>query len=727
MNFTHRSASHSTAHRASGACRKNGQARGSILVNAAIALSLVIITLIGTELGYLFYMKREFQKAADLAALAGAQQLSPLPATDMCKLAKDAATANATSNLPGVSLTLLECGKWAPGLPAGDHFLPSTDPKEHNALRVTITKEPPKLLPFFTGNRQISVKAVAALDAAVANFSVGSQLLRTNANSPLGKILQAVGVNPEVLTVLDSNGLAKIKVTPSGLLKDLGLGVVLDGGALTPTELAKLPQVTLSQILDLSLNAIGQDEALAVLVRALKEDLIDAHLGQVKLNLLGSDTGSGGILTLSTPNSTNEAALNTEIDLGMLLKTSIGIATAGRAVLIPGLKLGGLVDAQAGIVEPPSIGIGGIGTKAYNAQVRLYLNIDTDGLLGGLLSPIVTGLLGTRVHLPIYIDAINGNGELTGMDCLASPRKATVKVTSNILRACVGKVDDASVRFSTKNLCEDSLQKERLIQLLHLPVPAPAWIKIDAFSQQESVTLEVGQVVSTAPNTLKVGTTVANLIDELSKTLGQLLSLSPEAPADDKALALANAYLAATQKPNGFYDATAVINLLKNGNPATGSPSLGDWLRTVWVPDPLLGVIPVKKNLSVWQVLEDQTKPSGGLLGLIGLGPSCAGLLQALAWNSCVKGKVLDALNSAPAGVIDSAASQVPGSTSPGTGGATGLLSVLLSPVIALLQPLLDGIGGFLSNILTNVLGLELGRTDVKLNGLQCARSKLVY
>ena len=32
---------------------------GSVVINAAIALALIVITLIGTELGYLFFLKRE--------------------------------------------------------------------------------------------------------------------------------------------------------------------------------------------------------------------------------------------------------------------------------------------------------------------------------------------------------------------------------------------------------------------------------------------------------------------------------------------------------------------------------------------------------------------------------------------------------------------------------------------------------------------------------------------
>jgi len=49
------------------------------------------------------------------------------------------------------------------------------------------------------------------------------------------------------------------------------------------------------------------------------------------------------------------------------------------------------------VIEPPSIAIGGIGARAYNAQVRLMVDVDSNRVpaIGALLS-----LLGTRLHLP---------------------------------------------------------------------------------------------------------------------------------------------------------------------------------------------------------------------------------------------------------------------------------------------------------------------------------------
>src|SRR4051812_44581307 len=113
MNTTHRTVRRGMPE--APASRRRG-ARGSIIVNTAIALSLIVITLIGTEIGYMYFMKREFQKTADLAALAGAQQIR-----NGCTAASAAAQSNANGasvsdssrNMPlGFSLAAgeVQCG-----------------------------------------------------------------------------------------------------------------------------------------------------------------------------------------------------------------------------------------------------------------------------------------------------------------------------------------------------------------------------------------------------------------------------------------------------------------------------------------------------------------------------------------------------------------------------------------------------------------------------------------
>ena len=104
---------------------------GSIVINTAIALSLIVIALIGTELGYLFFMKRELQKTADLAAIAGASAVQP---TD-CTAARAAALANVAQNLAGFT-PVATCGRWDPAQGTERNF--AADQTAYNAVHVVI-------------------------------------------------------------------------------------------------------------------------------------------------------------------------------------------------------------------------------------------------------------------------------------------------------------------------------------------------------------------------------------------------------------------------------------------------------------------------------------------------------------------------------------------------------------------------------------------------------------
>lgn len=56
----------------------------------------------------------------------------------------------------------------------------------------------------------------------------------------------------------------------------------------------------------------------------------------------------------------------------------------------------------------------------------------------------------------------------------------------------------------------------------------------------------------------------------------------------------------------------------------------------------------------------------------------------------------------------------------------SGILCILLKPVILLLKPILNGVGGLLNVILADVLGIELGRTDVTVSSINCNNPVLV-
>jgi Flp pilus assembly protein TadG len=234
------------------------QQRGSVIVIAAIALSLIVIALIGTEIGYLFFMKREYQKAADLAALAGAQKLQSTTATNRCELAAGIATSNASQNLPGIAINTPDCGNWRVGQTSNaslgcfadtdDHFIAGGAPL--NAVRIRINQPAPTLLPFFPWARTICVQAVAALDEPQASFSVGSGVARLNegALNQLLSLLLGTTIN---LSLIDYTGLANAKVNLLGMVDALDLNVG------TIDQLAQT-NITLSQLLNAAIEVLPQ-------------------------------------------------------------------------------------------------------------------------------------------------------------------------------------------------------------------------------------------------------------------------------------------------------------------------------------------------------------------------------------------------------------------------------------------------------------------------------------
>jgi hypothetical protein len=84
-------------------------------------------------------------------------------------------------------------------------------------------------------------------------------------------------------------------------------------------------------------------------------------------------------------------------------------------------------------------------------------------------------------------------------------------------------------------------------------------------------------------------------------------------------------------------------------------------------------------------------------------------------------------LQTAQDGFLDQFAGD--GVTAPGNGpvSCSGLLCFLLKPALDVLKPLLNSVGSLLRSLLAQVLGLELGRTDVHVQSIQCTPAQLVY
>jgi len=679
--------------------------RGSVVVNAIIAMSLVLIVLIGTELGYLFYMKRELQKVADLAALAGTQVLQP----GNCASASAAVSANAASNLslPASQYTLTStCGVWDPVANAStpQHFS-TGGTGSINALHVNIVGRPSLLFPALPGNavRTVVVDAYAAKDDPLAVFSVGSKLIDVNSNAPLISILKFAGADISGTCVGCYTGLAGVKITPGGLLAQLGIPVTTDLTVAGLNALLAAKKVTLGQLLDAIAVVAGQSGLLSANA-SLINSLINAGVSVDSLLVqLGTDPVNGvrGLFAQITAPTTG-SALDVKIDALDLLTTAVGVGTSDHAVNVnTGVNLLG-VTLQAKIIEPPSIGIGGVGTMAYNSQVRVFLNIDSTGsVLSGLL-----GALGTSIQLPIAIDAVNALGTLKSFDCTATPYTATISVDAPILSACIGSISKTAL-WSKSDVCSTDLNPMPFVQLLGIPL-LQGQVAIPALAGKEDLTLAVGETKSTTRNPLAIGDTVAALLNQLLKlVLGSgSISGTPANRATTPVIAgkLADYYLA---KGGGNVD--TVKGLLTSDGLT--------WNR----PGGLLGLFSTTMP-NEWKAIVGSLPLAGGCTPLFGTPTS-----------ACIRSTLINSLQSANqdglvSGLLKVVVDLVSGLLNLNPDGAgTPLLSVVLGPIIQLLQPILNSVGALISNLLGSTLGLELGRTDVHLQSLSCQNAKLVY
>lgn len=690
--------------------------RGSVVINFALALGVILVVLAGTELGLLFYQKRELQKSVDLAALAAAQQVDA-----NCFAARSAAVLSADGsgptdpvrNLPsGFSLVsdgVIECGYWNPTVAADDHFRIEAL-STNNAVRISIEKSPPALIPFFDGARRISVKAVAARTAPAASFSVGSKLLTNNASAPLMSILRFVGVDVDSLCVACYDGLAALKVTPRGLLEALNIPVTADLTVGGLNSLLTAEQVSVGQIVNVIANLAGSSDVLSANASLLAEltrvgvgveDLL-VHLGSD-----GAQNGGGRGLFAQISSLSADAALDVEVDALQLLTAAVGVGVSKNAVSLDtgSSPLG--IDLQARIIEPPSVGIGGVGTTAYNSQVRVVAKIDSSSsVLSGIL-----GTLGTSINLPIVIDVVNARGELTAIDCEATPPRATIEVNSPILSACVGQVDP-SLLWSKADVCTSGdLQEMNFVRLLGINLLSGK-VQVDALEHTQSLILDAGESETTTRNNLEIGDTVNDLTEELLKLVLGGSSTGSE-PADrastpEIAAALADRYLVnagASGATVSSIQLTTIRSYLEAGNMTWNRPALlgllSEPMPTAW-EDNVRQLIGGCRSGSAFT----RSCVRERLITFLQT-PNVEGLLSGLI------GGLLDLVS----GLLGLDADE------PGT----PLLSALLGPIIELLRPVLNAVGNSVSGLLGDALGLELGKTDVHLNSVSCRNSRLVY
>lgn len=681
----------------------------------AINMMLILLGLIGMlgliEVGYVYWAKRDTQKVADLASLAGAQQLQDCNAANTDN---SAARGNAaTENRFGGSLTI-HCGTWSAASTSGtsDGFTNAAQGASTNAVKV-VAERP--VTPFFALTKSlpsVSAEAVATTTSPTATFSIGTTLLDVSGAAPLQKFLAGIGINVAGTSLVGYQGLANVYITPSGLLQQLGvkLPTNLSVGQLNTLLSAQTNVQTLINVLNAAVTVGGQQALTSANVTLL--NTISAALGNIPLNVtLGSagSTPTGLFAQIIGPDSSVNDALNAQVNVLQLLEAAIGVATTGHAVDAQSVNLnlpfGINVSAATSVIEPPSIGIGGVGATAYTAQIRTFVDISTskNSLLFG-----TNGLISLSINLPIAIDVANAQAQLTNLcnsvNNSGAPQ-ATLSVNSSVLKMCVGNITQANA-FSTAASCDQipgANTPQLLFGLTALGVNLASLntsFAVNALTGNTSVTLAPGQSATTG-DALNIGTSVNNLVTALTAVL--FANTSAQTSPTSSSLAGQTATdLWNNTNTKSSYPQRAQQALQEIQSASTGFQGvLGN--VTTDVTDLLGNTI----QLNVPGLLSDV----GGLLGSVG--SVLSGILGNLGCTLGSQASCISVISNAMSG----------GGTGASSNAFVGLISFLLQ---ALQQPL-NNVG---SQVLTPVLsftGLQLGQNTVTLHSLQCHNVQLVY
>ena len=682
-----------------------------------LLMMLFLFTMLGVaEVGYLYWAKRDTQKVADLAALAGAQQLSAC-ASDNSN--NTVAQGNArTENAFRYGLTIT-CGTWDPVANAAiaDHFGATASGNAPNAVKV-VAQRP--VLPIWgmAGNLPtVGGTAVASGLQPVAVFSVGSTLATVNSAAPLGQLLQGVGLNLSNVSLVGYNGLATATITPSGLLNQLGVQVPanISVGDLNTLLASSLQARALIDVLNATVIAAGQQQLVST--NATLVNAITATLGSAPGTVtLGSSNGQpGGLFAqIVAPDSAAQSALNARVNALQLISTAIGVATGKHAltVSVPPTSIPGLtVTAAASVVEPPAIGIGGVGTKAFTSQIRAFARLQIASSNIPLIGGLVGGFVNIQLDLPVAIDLVNAQATLTDL-CTqkdaAGHDLATISVNSSVLKTCVGNITQANA-FSTAGSCDQIAGANTDKTLLNVSVAGTSLANvtthfaIGALPASGSDTFYAGKTENLPANgtPLTIGSTITNLFTALTQVMiGTTLGTNATSLGNNLGTDLWNANAAAHTGvlPNNNQLAAALNQLQAN------TSSLGSFLQNA--PQQVTDLLGNTLTLNLGGVLAGAGNLVGSLLNVVGgiLGNTACTLSTA----SCIS-YLQTTLKGTSSGV------------------SNGLLGVL-GFVLQTLQAPLNALGTTtLSPLLTGTLGVNLGVSTVNLQSLQCHGVQLVY
>jgi len=511
--------------------------RGSIIIPVAVSLVVGLILLGGVQLAYYFFMKRELQNAADMAALSAVQLIEKtgeLTCNNVEHPAQKAAEAIIKENFQyGVlSNMTVSCGVWDPVKYAEKegHFTKIEDEEdnvEYKAILVDLTYEAPVFLPFSV-DATITANSIAKKGTMpIAVFSVAPALLSLN-EGELTTLLTNIGLDVLGSNIGSFQGLANVKIKTSGLLQEL-LGESALNSVATVGDLNTLlnTNVGLGTLVVAAVEAAGTNLIDATVLSNIKAELNDLDVG---IPLGSGANGRGLFAEIMTPSL--QSALNAEIGVGDILDVVLDVATKKHALNVPlELGIGGILKAsvEAKVIEPASIGIGGKGTSAYSASVRAFVDLCVDSAGTCDADGYDSGLLRLQVDIPVGVEAVTGKATLNSLcERNDEPEEknpiANITTTSSVLGLCTGDLIKDDV-FSSAFSCRDTALGNKELASLGLLgkelISLNSKAALDVLSDNEGGKDYIEGQSEVFVNPLPVGKTLDGLIKEATVNLLQ--------------------------------------------------------------------------------------------------------------------------------------------------------------------------------------------------------------
>lgn len=398
-------------------------------------LVVALAALAAIDVGNVFFVRRQLQRTADMAALAAVQVVST--PTGCATSVSTAAQANATANgfTAGTTKTLKAvCGRWTPGA-AATAFNKSGTPA--NAVSVNVSQYVPYL--FLLGKGQTVTASSVAVASNVAVFSLGTGIatLNTQQSVLLNAILGGLLHSNVALSVGDTQSLAAANINLAGLMTALNAG----------------------SMQGLLATSVSYQQLVVAMVKALQSggDTIDAAIlqtlavtvpGGQNINLGYNSSTSTGLLALGLANPDSAATATINVLDTVLAAAQIAQSNSSGTAPVINVAAGltGIAGMSMQMINPPVLAVGEAGltppVTARTSAIKVTLTLAALPSVNlGLAS---VALLNTPLMVTLYVAP--GTAQLSNVDCENTKAATTVtfKVTPGVAGLCLGGVTNCT-------------------------------------------------------------------------------------------------------------------------------------------------------------------------------------------------------------------------------------------------------------------------------------------